>query len=101
MSKEQFDRFWVIDAHKGCQWHLRERHARATDLAALDAPAIPYFSRTERLRFFLAYCGRERLDSEARQLLRMTLRLAEPMRGKQRKRIEDDNAARRMTGLVR
>jgi tRNA A-37 threonylcarbamoyl transferase component Bud32 len=103
LSSERFDRFWLIDTHKGCQWRIREQHARATDLAALDAPAIPYFRRTERLRFFLAYCGRPRLDPDARQLLRMTLRLAEPMREKQRERVEDDNdnAARRVTGMVR
>ena len=99
LSGECFDHFWLIDAHKGRRWRIRERQARATDLAALDAPAIPYFRRAERLRFFLAYCGRPRLDKDARQLLRMTLQLAEPMRAKQRKRVEDENPARRVAGV--
>ena len=89
LSGKQFDRFWLIDAHKGRVWStLQDERSRAADLAALDAPAIPYFSRTERLRFFLRYCNQRRLDGPTRDLLQSTLRLAEPLRGKQRQRVE-------------
>jgi len=101
LSGERLDRFWLIDAHKGRQWRVRAQHARATDLAALDAPAPLYFRRTERLRFFLKYCGQQRLDPAARRLLRMILRLAEPMRAKQRKRVQDVKAAQRVTEVYR
>src|SRR5690349_5496103 len=47
LSGEHLDRFWLIDAHKGRRWRMREEHGRATDLAALDAPALFYFRRTE------------------------------------------------------
>src|SRR6185503_3363450 len=101
LSDERVDRFWLIDAHKGCRWRAWERSARAADLAALDATAIPYFRRTERLRLFLTYCGQKKLDPNARRLLRVTLRLAEPMREKQRMRVEDLKGASRITQAVR
>jgi tRNA A-37 threonylcarbamoyl transferase component Bud32 len=100
LSEGRLDHFWLIDAHKGRRWRLLERRARAMDLAALDAPAVSYFRRTERLRFFLAYCGRPRLDRAARRLARTTLRLAEPMRAKQRQRVDNVIAARPMTPAV-
>jgi tRNA A-37 threonylcarbamoyl transferase component Bud32 len=89
LSGARLDRFWLIDAHKGRVWSpWQEQRSRAKDLAALDAPAPDFFSRSERLRFFLRYCQQARLDGPARDLLRLTLQLAEPMRIKQRKRVE-------------
>lgn len=90
LSGERLDQFWLIDAHKGRIWSAAgERKARATDLAALDAPAPRYFSRTERLRFFLRYGGWARLDDGARDLLRTTLSLAAAQRAKQLQRVAD------------
>ncbi len=83
------DHFWLIDAHKGRLWRPgEETAARATDLASLDAPAIPYFRRTERLRFFLQYRGVKRLGHQDRALLREVLRRAAPLREKQLRRVE-------------
>lgn len=80
--------FFVIDAHKGRRWYPGEAaSACARDLAALDAPAPRYFRRSERLRFFLLYCGRRRLDCATKRLLRRALRLAEPLREKQLHRV--------------
>ena len=85
---ESLEHFFLIDAHKGRAWIPGgERRGRASDLAALDAPAPWFFRRTERLRFFLRYLGRPRLDAPGRRLLRATLALAQPMREKQLRRV--------------
>jgi hypothetical protein len=79
--------FFLIDAHKGRCWRPGgEQRGRAKDLAALDAPAPRFFRRTERLRFFLLYREHRRLDAEDKALVRLTLRLAAPMREKQLRR---------------
>lgn len=88
LSGADLGHFFLIDSHKGRSWYPgEEKRARAKDLATLDAPAPAFFRRTERLRFFLCYLGRARLDAPAKSLLRLTLRLAEPMREKQLRRV--------------
>jgi tRNA A-37 threonylcarbamoyl transferase component Bud32 len=90
LSGGELDHFFLIDAHKGhAGWRGSDERSRAIDLAALDAPALRYFRRTERLRFFLLYCGLRRLDARSRSLLRATLERAAPMRVKQGRRVED------------
>jgi len=50
---------------------------RVRDLAALySTTLVPGVRRTDRVRFFLAYLGRPRLDREARRLARMVEREA-------------------------
>lgn len=88
LSGSSLGHFFLIDAHKGRVWRpFQEQQARATDLAALDAPAEAYFRRTERLRFFLRYCGCSRLDGVSKELLRTILQRAGPMRKKQLERV--------------
>jgi hypothetical protein len=89
LSRHEFHRFFLIDAHKGRRWFpWKEQRGRAKDLAALDAPAARYFRRTERLRFFLAYRRHQTLDPNDKALVRLTLRLAEPMRAMQLRRVD-------------
>ncbi|MCD6340253.1 MAG: hypothetical protein J7M29_12845 [Verrucomicrobia bacterium] len=88
LSGRKLDRFYLIDAHKGRRWFpLTGPLARARDLAALDAPAPGWFRRSERLRFLLRYLEKPRLDSAGRRLARRILRLAEPLRAKERRRV--------------
>jgi hypothetical protein len=90
LSNANLDRFWLIDAHKGRRWsRFRQRPSRACDLATLDAPAPRFFSRSDRLRFFLAYLGQKRLDGPARTLLHAVLCQAAPIREKQLQRVRD------------
>lgn len=87
LSGGDLTRFFLIDAHKGRCWRPgHDRQGRATDLAALDAPAPHFLRQTERLRFFLLYRGHQRIDAEDRALLRLALQLAGPMREKQLRR---------------
>ena len=111
LSGGDLTRFFLIDAHKGRCWRPGgEQRGRAKDLAALDAPAPNFFRRTERLRFFLLYRGHppsavavsdgprvasaspllrrtgRRLDAEDKALIRLTLKVAAPMREKQLRR---------------
>jgi len=111
LSGGDLTRFFLIDAHKGRCWRPGgEQRGRAEDLAALDAPAPRFFRRTERLRFFLLYRGHppsaaavsdqpglaftapllrrtgRRLDARDKELLRLAMRLAAPMREKQLRR---------------
>lgn len=88
LSGRSLEHFFLIDAHKGRVWHrMGENHARASDLAALDAPAPHFFRRTERLRFYLRYRDRPRLTADDKMLLRRTLGMAAPMRVKQLRRV--------------
>ncbi len=81
--------FFLIDSHKGCCWKpWMERRSRAKDLATLDAPATSFFRRTERLRFFLLYRGQRRLTNDDKHLLRLILRVAQPMRSAQLQRVQ-------------
>lgn len=58
----------IIDLEKAKVKRFR-RHASFRDLYALNRHAKGW-SRTDRLRFFLLYLGRDRLDSEAKKLWR-------------------------------
>jgi hypothetical protein len=64
-----------------------ENRSRAKDLATLDAPAPGFFRRTERLRFFLRYRGHATLANEDKKLIDLVLRVAEPMRATQLRRV--------------
>ncbi|MGD0650426.1 MAG: lipopolysaccharide kinase InaA family protein [Verrucomicrobiia bacterium] len=80
--------FFLIDSHKGRCWkRWMETRSRAKDLATLDAPAPRFFRRTERLRFFLRYRGHARLTNEDKELIDLVLRVAEPMRATQLRRV--------------
>ena len=88
LSGRSLAHFFLIDSHKGRCWKpWMETRSRAKDLATLDAPAPSFFRRSERLRFFLRYRGQRRLTRDDKQLLRLVLRLAEPMRPAQLERV--------------
>lgn len=88
LSHGALDHFYLIDAHKGRRTTLSSNSpARASDLSALDSAAPRFFSRTERMRFFLLYRGHRQLDSADKALLRHTLELAGPMRERQLSRV--------------
>jgi tRNA A-37 threonylcarbamoyl transferase component Bud32 len=88
LSGKSFAHFYLIDSHKGRCWKSSgELRGRAKDLATLDSPAHRYFRRSERLRFFLAYRGHARLTPADKDLLRLVLKLAEPMRPVQLNRV--------------
>jgi len=88
LSGPSLAHFFLIDSHKGCCWNpWMEQRCRAKDLATLDAPAPLFFRRTERLRFFLHYRGQRRLMPADKHLLRLILRVAEPMRSAQLQRV--------------
>ena len=80
--------FFLIDSHKGRCWKpWMENRSQAKDLATLDAPAPLFFRRSERLRFFLRYRGSSKLKHSDKQLIRLVLRMAEPMRAAQVRRV--------------
>jgi tRNA A-37 threonylcarbamoyl transferase component Bud32 len=90
LSGLNLEHFFLIDAHKGntsLPWN--EFRRRAHDLAALDSPAAFFFSRTERLRFFLAYLQEPRLNQKNKKLLRRVLSIAAPMRSQQLRRVQN------------
>lgn len=88
LSGRSLAHFFLIDSHKGRCWKpWMETRSAAKDLATLDAPAPSFFRRSERLRFFLRYRGQRRLTRDNKQLLRLILRLAEPMRPAQLERV--------------
>ncbi len=88
LSGRSLARFFLIDSHKGRCWKpWMEQRCRAKDLATLDAPAPSFFRRTERLGFFLYYRGHRRLTGDDKQLLRVILRVANPMRSAQLERV--------------
>jgi tRNA A-37 threonylcarbamoyl transferase component Bud32 len=89
LSNESLERFYLIDSHKGRRWRWLERRSRAKDLATLDAPAPEFFRRTERLRFFLRYRSHARLTKNDKRLVRLVLRLAEPLREIQMRHVRD------------
>jgi hypothetical protein len=90
LSGEALDRFFLIDAHKGRRWHGGFGwRLRARDLAALDAPAPAFFRRTERLRFFLWYCGQRRLAPQDKKTVHRILTLAAPLRTRQLDRVRN------------
>lgn len=88
LNGQSLARFSLIDSHKGRCWKpWMESRGRAKDLATLDTPAPWFFRRTERLRFLLHYRGHPRLTGEDKLLLRLALKLAEPMRAEQIQRV--------------
>jgi hypothetical protein len=87
LTSHSLSRFFVIDSHKGRCWRNSAQRNRAKDLATLDAPAPTYFRRTERLRFFLRYVAHARLTAADKTLLRLTLRMAAPLREDQVARV--------------
>jgi tRNA A-37 threonylcarbamoyl transferase component Bud32 len=94
LSGASLARFFLIDSHKGRCWKSWfESRGRAKDLATLDAPAPSFFRRSERLRFFLRYRGHARMTRDDKQLLRLILRLAEPMRSTQLQRVQRANSS--------
>ena len=98
LSGASLDHFFLIDSHKGRCWRSSaETSARAKDLATLDAAAPMFFRRTERLRFFLGYRNHPKLTPEDRRLVRLALRLAEPMRETQKRRVEKARGHRETT----
>lgn len=65
---------YLIDCPNGAFWFgppLRYRIAK--DLACLDKFARIYLSRSQRLRFYLDYAGRERLDERDKAAIRDAL----------------------------
>ena len=84
IAGNELARLSLIDMPRG-RSHRRELSvaARASDLAALDAPAPRFFRRSERLRFLLDYRQTRRLDAGGKELIRQVLKAAEPMRRKQ------------------
>ncbi len=84
IAENELARLSLIDMPRG-RSHRRELSvaARASDLAALDAPAPRFFRRSERLRFLLDYRQTRRLDAGGKELIRQVLKAAEPMRRKQ------------------
>jgi len=84
IAGNELARLSLIDMPRG-RSHRRELSvaARASDLAALDAPAQRFFRRSERLRFLLDYRQTRRLDAGGKELIRQVLKAAEPMRRKQ------------------
>lgn len=84
IADNELARLSLIDMPRG-RSHRRELSvaARASDLAALDAPAQRFFRRSERLRFLLDYRQTRRLDAGGKELIRQVLKAAEPMRRKQ------------------
>jgi tRNA A-37 threonylcarbamoyl transferase component Bud32 len=89
VSLEQPDapRLFLIDCPRGFLARPERERERLRDLASLDKAAVKLSSRSERLRFLLAYLGKEKLDEEARALAQACLdyrrdRWPEDWRGK-------------------
>ena len=59
------------------------------DLAALDAGAGLIMSRTDRLRFFIAYTRRRRIGRRDRRAISRILRAEEALKSSERRRVED------------
>jgi tRNA A-37 threonylcarbamoyl transferase component Bud32 len=90
LSGKSLEHFYLIDSHKGRCWKpWLETRSRAKDLATLDAPALLFFRRGERIRFFLRYRRHTKLTPDDKKLIRLVLRLAEPMRVTQVRRVAD------------
>lgn len=88
LSGTSLEHFPLIDSHKGRVWRPgHARRSRAKDLATLDAPAPAFFRRTERLRFYLAYAGHQKLSRDDKSMIRGILQIAAPMRERQARRV--------------
>jgi hypothetical protein len=74
-----------IDCPAGGRWFgPMLSYRKVKDLAHLDEYAQKYLSRSQRLRFFLGYTGRTRLESADKELVRRVLRYGEYLASKDR-----------------
>ena len=90
LNGTSLEHFHLIDAHKSRCWSAaNELPCRAQDLATLDAPAPWFFRRSERLRFYLRYIGHNKLADHDKQLIRLALQIAGPLRERQLRRIRE------------
>ncbi len=81
-------KLWWIDCPRGRfdRWSPWRRWSRLRDLTSLDKLGSQLCTRGERLKFVKLYLGKKRLDSEARQLIRVALEYGKkrrPDEGKQ------------------
>jgi len=89
VSGQDMAKLYIMDAPRAYVWPaFIMRNRRAFDLATLDAAATQVFSRSQRLRFMYIYLGRNRLTDKDKQLIRLVLKRAKPMRERQLKRLE-------------
>jgi hypothetical protein len=86
-------------ARLGVKSARARRAAAIFDLACLDKHAPEYFSRSERLRFFKRYLGKQRLDSTDREMLREIAERRERLMAKRQAKLER-RARRRARGEV-
>ncbi|MFB4392337.1 MULTISPECIES: lipopolysaccharide kinase InaA family protein [unclassified Pseudomonas] len=69
---------FFIDCPTGDFWRgFMLRHRLIKDLACLDKVAKYHLSATQRLRFYLQYSGRARLDAKDKQRVRQVLKFFE------------------------
>ena len=69
---------FLIDCPTGAfWWGALLRYRIAKDLACLDKVAKYKLSRTQRLRFYLQYCGRQRLNAADKRRIRQIVRYFE------------------------
>ncbi|THF57664.1 lipopolysaccharide kinase InaA family protein [Pseudothauera rhizosphaerae] len=81
LYQEESGRIFLIDCPTGRFWHGPLLNYRvAKDLAALDNTARIYLSRTQRLRFYLDYAGKTRLDETGKKAIRHVMHAAEHRR---------------------
>ena len=68
-------KIWWIDCPRGHfdRWSPWRRRRQLKDLASLDKSAAKFCTRGERVTFIKEYLGKNRLDAEARKLIRDTL----------------------------
>ena len=78
-----------IDSPKGAvlKWPWRRRKLARRDLACLDKHAPKFFSRTERLRFFLAYLNCKKLNAKAKVLARQVRAKADRLMSKRQRKL--------------
>ena len=89
LSGNVYDRMIVFDAPRGRKWPgwlLGRKPER--DLVTIDSAATAFFRRTERLRFYLKYQNIERLTPEHKLTIARVLKLADPLRARQLRRLE-------------
>jgi len=71
------ERLSLIDLQRVFRPVLRKRRWQVKDLAQLYYSAVPYFSRTDMIRFIRAYYEDSRLDTKQKRLMRAIYRKAE------------------------
>ncbi|MFT3848013.1 MAG: lipopolysaccharide kinase InaA family protein [Propionivibrio sp.] len=71
VNDEQPPRIYLIDCPFGNHWwHVFLQYRIVKDLASLDREAKKNLSRTQRLRFYLAYAQSTRLDTDDKRRIR-------------------------------